>query len=210
MRFKCDGSELSVGDFDPLRVFLVDQLCGHVQPGVGGGGTDVVEDRLIAAQRVAGPVLADLAEQAMVDVLELLVAVCAGACRDALVVDAQPVVEVLEDAGDGPGTDLDVEGGEFCSDLLGGAADPTDTGDGVAGDIVLQCRFDGSDHLGRFFSRRGRPPSGRRTRSRSTSWASSCLRPRATVPGSIPSNPAIRASPPQPHLRDSRPAYSRR
>ena len=66
-----------------------------------------------------------------------------------------------------------------------------------------------------FFSRGGRPPPGRRTRTRSMSWAdglaalpgSSCLRPRATVPGSIPSNPAIRASPPQPHLRDSRPAY---
>ena len=43
-------------------------------------------------------------------------------CRDALVVDAQPIVKVLEDAGDGPGTDLDVEGGEFCCDLLGGTA----------------------------------------------------------------------------------------
>ena len=67
MRLKGDGSELSVGYFDALRVFLVDQLCGHAQPGVRGGGTDVVEDRLVAAQRVAGPVLADLAEQAMVD-----------------------------------------------------------------------------------------------------------------------------------------------
>ena len=57
MRLKCDGSELSVGYFDALRVFLVDELCGHAQPGVGGGGTDVVEDRLVAAQRVAGPVL---------------------------------------------------------------------------------------------------------------------------------------------------------
>ena len=67
MRLKGDGSELSVGDFDALRVFLVDQLCGHAQPGVGGGGTDMVQDRLVAAQRVPGPVLADLAEQAMVD-----------------------------------------------------------------------------------------------------------------------------------------------
>ena len=67
MRFKGDGSELSVGYFDALRVFPVDELCGHAQPGVGGGGTDVVEDRPVAAQRVAGPVLADLAEQAMVD-----------------------------------------------------------------------------------------------------------------------------------------------
>ena len=72
-------------------------------------------------------------------------------CRDALVVDAQPIVEVLENAGHGPGTDLDVEGGEFGCDLLGGTAGPTDAGDGVAGDIVLQGRFDGSDHLGRFF-----------------------------------------------------------
>ena len=77
------------------------------------------------------------------DVLKLLVAVWAGACRDALVVDAQPVVEILEDAGDGPGTDLDVEGGEFCCDLLGGAAGPADTGDWIAGNIVLQGRFDG-------------------------------------------------------------------
>ena len=59
------------------------------------------------------------------DVAELLVTVWAGSCRDALVVDAQPVVEVLEDAGHGPGTDLDVEGGEFCCDLLGGAARPS-------------------------------------------------------------------------------------
>ena len=60
------------------------------------------------------------------DVLKLLVGVWAEACRDALVVDAQPVVEILEDAGDGRGTGLDVEGGEFCCDLLGGAAGPAD------------------------------------------------------------------------------------
>ena len=41
------------------------------------------------------------------DVPELFVAIRAGACRDALVVDAQPIVEVLEEAGHGPGTDLD-------------------------------------------------------------------------------------------------------
>ena len=41
------------------------------------------------------------------DVLELFVAVGTGASRDALVIDAQPVAEVLEDAGHGPGPDLD-------------------------------------------------------------------------------------------------------
>ena len=87
------------------------------------------------------------------DVLKLLVAVWAGTCRDALVVDAQPVVELLEDAGDGPGTDLDAEASKFCGDVLGGTVGPADTGDGIAGDIVLQCRFDGGGHLGLFFSR---------------------------------------------------------
>ena len=60
------------------------------------------------------------------DVLELFVAVGTGAGRDALVIDTQPVAEVLEDAGDGPGTHLDVEGGQFLCDLLGGAARPAE------------------------------------------------------------------------------------
>ena len=53
-------------------------------------------------------------------------------------VDAQPIVEVLEDTGHGPGTDLNIESGEFCGDLLGGTVGPADTGDGIAGDIVLE------------------------------------------------------------------------
>ena len=73
-------------------------------------------------------------------------------------VDAQPKVEVLEDAGHGPGTDLNVERGEFLCDFLGGTVGPADTGDGVASDIVLELRFDGGDHLGRFFFQ-GRPPA---------------------------------------------------
>ena len=64
------------------------------------------------------------------------------------------------EVADSPGADPDVEGGEFCCDLLGGAAGPADTGDGIAGDIVLQGRFDGGDHLGSFFSRGGRPAAG--------------------------------------------------
>ena len=47
-----------------------------------------------------------------------------------------------------------------CSDLPGGAARPADSGDGVAGDIVLECRFDGGDHLGRFFFHRVAPATG--------------------------------------------------
>ena len=91
------------------------------------------------------------------DVGELLVTLRGGACRDPPVVDAQPVVEALEDTGHGAGTDLDAERGEFGGDLTGGAARPANAGDGIAGDIVLQRRFDGGDHLGRFFQ--GWPPA---------------------------------------------------
>ena len=64
--FKRDGSELGIGDLDAARILLVDQQCAHLQRG-GSGGADVVENRLVATERMAGQVLADLAEQAMVD-----------------------------------------------------------------------------------------------------------------------------------------------
>ena len=67
MGLEGDGSELGIGYLDAPVILVVDQLGVHAQPGDRGGGTDVVEDGLVAAQRVAGPVLADLAEQAMVD-----------------------------------------------------------------------------------------------------------------------------------------------
>ena len=44
------------------------------------------------------------------DVFELLVTVRAPTSRDPLVVDAERVVEILEDPGHGPGTYVDVEG----------------------------------------------------------------------------------------------------
>ena len=67
MGLEGEGSELGIGYLDAAVILVVDQLGVHAQPGDRGGSTDVVEDGLVAAQRVAGPVLADLAEQAMVD-----------------------------------------------------------------------------------------------------------------------------------------------
>ena len=66
---------------------------------------------------------------------------------------ASDILTPRSDAGDGPGTYLDAEGGQFGSDLLGGAARPADTGDGIAGDIVLERSLDRGDHLGRFCRR---------------------------------------------------------
>ena len=54
------------------------------------------------------------------------------------------------------------------------------------------------------FSVGRRPPPARRTRSTSTSCATSCRRPVATVDGSMPSRVAMRRSPPHPHLSDAR------
>ena len=47
-----------------------------------------------------------------------------------------------------------------CAIFSVGAARPADTGDGLASDIVLECRFDGGDHLGRFFFHRVAPATG--------------------------------------------------
>lgn len=55
--FKRDGSELGIGDLDAARELLVDQQCAHLQPGGSGGGADVVENRLVAAERMAGQFL---------------------------------------------------------------------------------------------------------------------------------------------------------
>ena len=135
--------------------------------------------------------------------LELFVAVGTGASRDALVIDAQPVAEVLEDAGHGPGTDLDAESGQFSSDLLSGAARPADTGNGIAGDIVLECRFDGGDHLGAFFFHRVAPTTGAADPLALDVAGQQLLAPPGTVPASRPSSSAMRRSPPWPILSDS-------
>ena len=71
MRLQGDGGEVSVGYLDAGGVLLFDKLGDDRQAGVGRGGADVVEDRLIVGQWDTGPVLADLTEQAMIDRIPL-------------------------------------------------------------------------------------------------------------------------------------------
>ena len=71
MRLQGDGGKLGVGYLDAGRVLLFDKLGDDRQASVGGGGADVVEDRLIVGQWHTGPVLADLTEQAMIDRIPL-------------------------------------------------------------------------------------------------------------------------------------------
>ena len=58
---------LLVGDFDAFGVVGVHQVGVDFEASRGAGGAGVVEDRLVAVEGTAGPVLADLAEQPMLD-----------------------------------------------------------------------------------------------------------------------------------------------
>ena len=90
------------------------------------------------------------------DVLKLFVAVRTGGGRDELKIEAQPVVEVLEDAGDGPGAALDAADGQFCGDLRGGARVRRMP---VTGSPAM-CSVNGGDRL-RLFFRDWTPAAGR-------------------------------------------------
>src|SRR5271165_5737499 len=119
-------------------------------------------------------------------------------------------VQFVEQSGDGACTDRDAQSEQLPGDLGRGLVCPLEAAHGIAGGIVLQKPLDLRDYLGRFFSAGLRPPPGLRTRSHSTSCASSSWRPRATVWGSSWSNSASFWSPPRPNFSDSRPAYKRR
>jgi len=96
-------------------------------------------------------------------------------------IDAEGVVQGVEQACHRVGGDRDVELLQQLGDLLRRLAGPLQAGDGVSRGIVFQQDLDGVDYFGRFFSACWRPPPALRTRPNSTSWASNCCRPRATV-----------------------------
>src|SRR3990172_8976582 len=72
-----DGGELGVADLDALGVGALVEAGVDGQGGAGGGGGDQVDDRLAGEQGLAAPVDADLAEQAVLDLVPL-----AGAGRE--------------------------------------------------------------------------------------------------------------------------------
>src|SRR5205814_2625392 len=123
-----------------------------------------------------------------------------GVGGDLLAIDTQREIHLVEKTSDGVGRDWNVDLLENLRDLLGRLAGPLQPGDGIAGGIVFQENLDGIDYVGRFFSARMRPAPALRAPSISTSWVTSCCRPRATVCGSSPSKPATCRSAP---LRNS-------
>ena len=58
---------LAIGDPDALGVLFLHQVSAHGEAGGGAGGTKVLQDQLIAFEGAALPVLADLAEEAVLD-----------------------------------------------------------------------------------------------------------------------------------------------
>ena len=113
------------------------------------------------------PTLEAIAKIAEVE--ELIVAIGTGVGGELLVIDAQGIAHLLEQPGDGVGTDEDTEVAERHGDLGGRAAGPLQAGDGIAGGVVFEQELDQGDDVGGFFSASGRPPPTRRIRPDATS-----------------------------------------
>jgi hypothetical protein len=62
-----DLGDLGVADLDPLGVVGLVETGIDLQAGAGGRASDQVDDRGIVDQRLAAPVVANEAEQAMLD-----------------------------------------------------------------------------------------------------------------------------------------------
>ncbi len=67
-----DGFDLVVGDADLVGVAGVVEAGVDLQAGAGLGGSDQIDDRLQGVQRLAAPVDRDVAEQAVLDFVKLL------------------------------------------------------------------------------------------------------------------------------------------
>jgi hypothetical protein len=115
------------------------------------------------------------------NVAKLLVACRAVPLADLFAVDAKREVQFVEQPGNGASADPDAQPMPLRGDPGRCLVRPSLTAHRIASRIVFQQFLDLRDHLGRFFSIGLRPPPVLRTRSHSTSCASSSFRPRATV-----------------------------
>src|ERR1700693_4524645 len=64
-------SHLGIGDFDPLGIAFLIQFAVHRQAGFGRRGGDQVDHRDAADERLSAPVLRDVAEHAVLDLVPL-------------------------------------------------------------------------------------------------------------------------------------------
>ena len=63
--------EFGIGDFDSLGITALVEFGADLEPLLGGGVGDQVNDDFVAHQRSASPVLGDMAEHAVFDLVPL-------------------------------------------------------------------------------------------------------------------------------------------
>lgn len=95
---------------------------------------------------------------------ELIIAIGTVVGGEFLVIDAQGIAHLMEEAGNGVGADDDTEVTQRHGNLVGSSPGPLQPSDGIAGGVVFEQELDQRDDVGGFFSTRLRPPPERRVR----------------------------------------------
>ncbi len=138
-------------------------IFGDVENSIGNGDADGVGAKVVIedAARAAFPTAAwitEIADQFALlgidtddrqmmtlkpaaqfgQVFELEIAIRAGVSGDLLVIHAQRIAHLVEQASDGIGTDSDAELAKFLGYSDGSAASPAQTRHGIAGGVVFQ------------------------------------------------------------------------
>lgn len=65
---RCQGL---LTDLLPFRVFVLIELAGDLETGLGCGGGDEVQDHLVTSERLASPVEGDEGEETVLDLVPL-------------------------------------------------------------------------------------------------------------------------------------------
>src|SRR5690242_2824256 len=160
------------------------------------------EDRPAAAQELAPPPRQQP---------ELAVPVGVLGAGQALAVGPQGVALLPQQPADGGAARGEAAPGQLVGQLLGRLVRPAPPADGVPGGGILEQLVQGGQDAGRFFSRRGRPPPGRRARPGSSGMPPASARwPRRMVVRLRPVTWATSVTPPCPYSEASRPAKRRR
>ena len=79
-----------------------------------------------------------------------------------LVIEAQEIAHLMQEASDGVGSDDDTEVTQCQGNLVGSSPGPLQPRDGIAGGVVFEQDLDQRDDVGGFFSMGLRPPPERR------------------------------------------------
>src|SRR5262249_1899122 len=184
----------------------------RLAPPAAAGVLEVADQFLLLAIHAEdGPATAEEVAPPPRQQPELAIPVGGVGAGQALAVGPQRVALLAQQPADGGAAGREAAAGQLVGQLLGGLVRPAKPVDRVAGRGVLEQFVQGRQDTGRFFSSRGRPPPGRRTRPGSRGTPSCSSRwPRRMVVRLRPVTWASRVTPPCPWSEASRPAKSRR